>query len=87
MTNPKLPNKDVRDAARKASEATALVERIMLLPTEIGAKVRWTNDLVWERVGEDGWWPDSIDRTDARWPNYPWPSSHIASSLGWTVVA
>lgn len=49
--------KELRDARRRAADAVAELAAIEALPRRIGSRVRWTNGVIWERVGDDAWEP------------------------------
>lgn len=56
----------------KAGEAWRLVAA---LPGRIGSRVLWTNGVLWERVGPNGWKAISDDSGRGEW----WPSEHVVS--------
>lgn len=73
---------DIRKALAELEGATLDLRRILSLPTEIGARVQWrVNGVIWERTGEDAWVP--VNNGPQR--DETWPSSHIASTSGWTT--
>ncbi|AYD87346.1 hypothetical protein SEA_VALENTINIPUFF_45 [Microbacterium phage ValentiniPuff] len=47
--------KELRDARRKAAEATASLQAIASLPRRVGSLVMWNNGVIWERRGDDDW--------------------------------
>lgn len=69
---------ELRRARRRLADAQANLDRIMKLPRRIGARVVWSNDIIWTRVGDDQWEPRSPHQPEGyRTPLYT--SSHVAS--------
>lgn len=69
MSNPK----ELRNARRRADEAALMLVRIEKLPRRVGQSVRWKNDVVWTRIGDDAWHPEG--GPDA----WIYPSAHVAT--------
>jgi len=71
-------NYDVSKAVRELEVATENLRRILLLPADIGARVRWPhNGVVWTRTGEDAWEPDNGGKPSA---GDSYSTAHIASA-------
>ena len=71
---------ELRRARMKAQEAAASLEAIESLPRRRGAMVRWRNDVIWERIGDDHW-----ETTAA--PGFRYSSEHVASLACFPVVS
>lgn len=56
---------ELKRAREKAGYAEAALGAIQRLPRRVGQCVRWTNGVIWERVGDDQWRPWHFD--DGEW--------------------
>jgi hypothetical protein len=75
-------NADVRAALSRLGAVYSELGRVLSLPAEVGARIQWrSNGVIWERVGEDAWQPVNHGATAGE----TWPSTHIASTAGWTT--
>ena len=78
--------KELRHARKVANEAAAMLEAIESLPRRRGQRVRWRNDVIWTRVGDDQWTPWSEHQPDGM-PVGVYPSAHVAQFGFWPVPA
>jgi hypothetical protein len=79
---------DIMRAVTNVQQAALELGRVSRLPQDIGSRIKWTNGLVWERVGDDEWQPNDpqLSLDEARAGGWTAPSSHIASSGDWTLA-
>jgi hypothetical protein len=69
--------KDIEKAMEAVKRAERMLNRVSLLPPQVGGRIQWPhNGCLWERFGEDDW--RSVD--DSGKPNTfeGYPSSHVA---------
>ncbi len=85
--------KEITKAVLEAQRAMNNLTAVALLPQTIGARIKWrSNGLVWERLGDDQWWPLEDDGTrqvlyydvPEGKPRDPWPSAHLGGD--WDLV-
>jgi hypothetical protein len=69
--------KELRVARRRVEEALLSLAGIEALPRRRGARVRWSNGVVWTREGDDAWRAYSPSTDTASEILYP--SAHVAS--------
>lgn len=82
-------NADLRHALAALEAAGVQLARVASLPAEVGARIRWSNGLVWVRVGENEWQSTGdgrpTDLEQARAGGWTAPSTHIAQSGDWIL--
>lgn len=80
-------NADVVHALTALDHAARVLADVASLPAEQGARVRWSNGVVWRRVRGDEWQPEGdgipTDYDEARAGAWTAPSAHIAAG-DWT---
>jgi len=70
--------RELRDARKRLESAANELLQIEALPRRKGSKVRWSNGVVWTRMGDDVWVPDE--------ENTKFPSAHVATVGRWEVM-
>lgn len=70
--------KELRAARAKLANAQAELTAIEALPRRIGARVQWSNGVIWTRVGDNTWLPWSASQPDDM-PEIHYDSVHVAT--------
>ena len=70
---------ELREARKRAAEAVKSLRQIEALPRRVGQRVRWSNGVIWERVGDNAW--RAISENGVPLLSFPqrYRSEHVAS--------